>query len=349
MLQTDTIHITPEVLALIAELDEFKGAWRALGTLAPERLSALRRVAAIESIGSSTRIEGSKLSDREVSRLLANLEIKQFATRDEQEVAGYAEVMETVCQSWADIPITENHLKQLHRDLLRYSEKDDRHRGEYKTLPNSVAAFDEAGLQIGIVFETATPFDTPRLMAELVIWLKETRESARLHPLLTIAVFVVVFLEIHPFQDGNGRLSRLLTTLLLLQAGYAYVPYSSLESIIERSKEGYYLALRQTQGTIRTATPNWQPWIAFFLRALQQQKRRLAAKVEREKLFMAVLPEMAVQIIDHARQHGRVTIGEMIRLTGASRNTLKEHFRRLVQQGHIVQHGSGKATWYALP
>ena len=348
MLKTDSIHITPELLALIAEIDEFKGAWRALGTLAPERLKALRHVATIESIGSSTRIEGSKLTDREVERLLVNLEIKQFDTRDAQEVAGYAEVVETVFRAWSDIPVTENHIKQLHRDLLRYSEKDERHRGDYKTLSNSVAAFDETGKQIAIVFETATPFDTPRLMSELVAWLKSTRELRRLHPLLMIAVFIVVFLEIHPFQDGNGRLSRILTTLLLLQAGYAYVPYSSLESVIENSKEGYYLGLRQTQGTIRTDAPNWQPWLMFFLQALQQQKRRLATKVEREKLVMGTLPELAVQIIDHTRQHGHVTMGEAIRVTGASRNTLKEHFRRLLEQGHLVRHGTGKATWYAL-
>jgi len=349
MLKTDTIQITPELLALIAEIDEFKGAWRALGTLAPERLNALRRVATIESIGSSTRIEGSKLSDREVERLLGNLEIQSFATRDEQEVAGYAEAMETVFRAWSDIKITENHIRQLHRDLLRYSEKDDWHRGNYKTSSNSVAAFDENGRQIGIVFETATPFNTPRLMTELVAWLNDALEAGRLHPLLMVSVFVVVFLEIHPFQDGNGRLSRILTTLLLLQAGYGYVPYSSLESVIEHSKEGYYLALRQTQGTIRTETPNWQPWLTFFLRSLQQQKRRLAAKVEREKLVIAALPELAVQIVDHVRNHGRVTMGDIIRSTGANRNTLKEHFRRLVEQGHLVRHGTGKGSWYALP
>ncbi|MBI4749986.1 MAG: Fic family protein [Acidobacteria bacterium] len=348
MFKTDTIQITHELLALIAEIEEFKGAWRALGSLAPDRLSALRRVATIESIGSSTRIEGSKLSDREVERLLANLEIKSFATRDEQEVAGYAEVMETIFHAWDAIKITENHIRQLHRDLLRYSDKDEWHRGNYKTSSNSVAAFDETGQQIGIVFETATPFDTPRFMAELVGWLNEAREIGHSHPLLVIGVFVVVFLEIHPFQDGNGRLSRILTTLLLLQAGYAYVPYSSLESVIEQSKEGYYLALRQTQGTIRTEEPNWQPWLKFFLRTLHQQMKRLAAKMEREKLVLTALPELAVQILDFSRDHGRVTIGDMIRLTSASRNTLKEHFRRLVEQRHLVQHGTGKGTWYTL-
>src|SRR6202142_1218872 len=198
MIQPASLQITPEILGLISELDEFKGAWRALGTLAPERLSALRRVATIESIGSSTRIEGSKLSDREVEKLLGNLEIKSFHTRDEQEVAGYAETMELIFQSWGEITLTENHIKQLHRDLLKYSEKDAHHRGEYKTQSNSVAAFDETGKEIGIVFETATPFDTPRLMTEALDWVREGMETRQLHPLLVTAIFIVVFLEIHP-------------------------------------------------------------------------------------------------------------------------------------------------------
>lgn len=349
MINTASITITSDLLVLIAEVDEFKGAWRALGTLAPERLSALRRVATIESIGSSTRIEGSRLSDRDVERLLANLEIKAFDTRDEQEVAGYAEVMETVFAAWQDLAFTENHVRRLHRDLLIYSEKDAWHRGSYKTTPNNVVAFDADGKQVGIVFETASPFDTPRRMEELVAWLNEARAERVLHPLLVVAVFVVVFLEIHPFQDGNGRLSRVLTTLLLLQAGYVYVPYSSLESVIEQSKEGYYLALRQTQGTIRSETPDWQPWLRFFLRAMQQQMRRLANKVEREKLLIAAMPELALRIVDHVRDHGRVTIGDAVTLTGANRNTLKEHLRMLVERRHLVQHGVGRGTWYSLP
>jgi Fic family protein len=348
MIRAATLKITPEILGFIAELDEFKGAWRALGTLAPERLSALRRVATIESIGSSTRIEGSKLSDREVEKLLSNLEIKSFHTRDEQEVVGYAETMELIFQSWEPIILTENHVRQLHRDLLKYSEKDAHHRGEYKTQPNSVAAFDETGKQIGIVFETAIPFDTPRLMTEVVGWAREALESRQLHPLLVIAIFLVVFLEIHPFQDGNGRVSRILTTLLLLRAGYAYVPYSSLESVIEHSKEGYYLALRQTQTTIRTDTPNWQPWVLFFLRALQQQMKRLARKVEREKIVLSAMPELSVKILEYAREHGRVTIGDIVTLTGTSRNTLKQHFRQLLEKRHLIMHGRGRGAWYGL-
>jgi Fic family protein len=224
VLRADTIHITPEIRSIIARIDEFKGAWRALGKLAPDRLSALRRVATIESIGSSTRIEGSKLSDREVEKLLSDLEIKAFATRDEQEVAGYAELMDLVFSSWREIRVTENHIRQLHQTLLRHSEKDGWHRDNCKTNPNSVAAFDETGAQVGIVFQPASPFDTPRLMSELVAWVKQERKKAHLHRLLVIALSVVVFLEIHPFRDGNGRLSRVLTTLLLLQGATSTCP-----------------------------------------------------------------------------------------------------------------------------
>jgi Fic family protein len=345
---TDSLRITPEILRLIAEIDEFKGAWAAIGRIAPDRLVALRRVATIESIGSSTRIEGAKLNDAEVERLLAGLDVKSFTCRDEEEVAGYAEAMETTFAHWKDIALTENHIKQLHRDLLQYSSKDKRHRGEYKTHNNHVEAFGPGGESLGIVFETATPFDTPRLMAELVETTRSNLESGDLHPLINIAFFIVVFLEIHPFQDGNGRLSRILTTLLLLHSGYAYVPYSSLESIIEQSKDAYYLALRKTQQTVRTTAPNWQPWVAFLLKSLQQQKAHLEKKIERERLILGELPELSVQILELCRHRGRVTVAEAVKVTGANRNTIKDHFKALVCANHLARHGAGRGTWYGL-
>lgn len=343
-----TLHITDEILQLISTLDEFKGVWRAIGRIAPERLSRLRRVATIESIGSSTRIEGSKLTDREIEQLLSNLEIKKFASRDEQEVAGYAKVMDTVFAHADSIELTENHIKQLHRDLLQYSEKDVRHRGEYKTLPNDVHAFDEHGKGIGIVFQTATPFDTPRLMHDLVEWAQAALKQGKSHSLIIIAVFIVVLLEIHPFQDGNGRLSRILTMLLLLRAGYSYVPYSSLESVIEQSKEAYYLALRQTQGTIRTTSPNWKPWIVFFLKALRQQKDKLEKKMAKEQILLESLPELSVSILEIAREHGRITVKEAVNVTSASRNTIKDHIKKLCHKNLLGQHGKGRGVWYSL-
>lgn len=348
MLNTDTLDITNTVLKLISELDEFKGSWQAIGRIAPERLSSLRHVATIESIGSSTRIEGVKLSNREIDQLLSNLETQSFANSDEQEVAGYAAVMETVFENAKDIPLTINYIKQLHGQLFQYSDKDTRHRGEYKTLSNSVEAFTPEGESIGVIFQTATPVDTPRLMDELIEWTNSALTEQYMHPLLITAIFTVVFLEIHPFQDGNGRLSRILTTLHLLKAGYAYVPYSSLESVIEQNKEGYYLALCQTQGTIRTETPDWQPWAVYFLKALSKQKEKLEAKIKRERIIIGELPTLSVEILEIARGHGRVTVNDAVKVTQASRNTIKDHVKTLHNNGLIERHGAGRGTWYSL-
>jgi Fic family protein len=208
-------------------------------------------------------------------------------------------------------------------------------------------AFDADGNEIGALFETATPFDTPQLMAELVRWIKTALAENRFHPLLIVAVFIVVLLEIHPFQDGNGGLSRILSTLLLLRSGYAYVPYSSLESVIEQAKDGYYIALCRTQGTIRSEAPDWEPWVSYFLRALQQQKRQLEKKLERERIVIDMLPDLSVQILELAKDHGRLTIGEAVKITGANRNTVKKHLHTLVASNHLSQNGIGKGTWYS--
>ena len=305
-MKTASLRITPEMLRLIAEIDEFKGAWRAMTALAPERLAVLRRVATIESIGSSTRIEGASLSDREVEALLGRLGQTAFISRDEQEVAGYAEVMDAIFESHMAIALTENYVKQLHTMLLRYASKDERHRGEYKKLPNHVEAFGPTGESLGTIFATASPFDTPLRMQELLVWTRESLSDASLHPLLVIGMFVVEFLAIHPFQDGNGRLSRVLTTLLLLQSDYAYVPFSSLESIVEHNKDSYYLALRRTQGTLDSDAPDWEPWLLFFLRSLKRQKDRLAAKIAREISWEGLRSD-ALAILEQVRSVGRIT------------------------------------------
>jgi Fic family protein len=351
------INITQELLMLIAEVDEFKGKWRALNTLAPERLAVLRKIATIESVGSSTRIEGARLSDRQVQALLANVGKQSFTSRDEQEVAGYAEVMDSIFASWESIPFSENYIKQFHKMLLKYSPNDERPRGEYKKFSNSVQAFDLDGNSLGIVFETTSPFETPRQMAEIVTQTAERLLAPTIHPLLSIGIFIVTFLAIHPFQDGNGRLSRILTMLLLLKAGYGYVPYSSLESIIEESKEGYYLALRQTQGTLnQEQPPNWEPWLLFFLRVLQRQKNRLQTKLDNERIMASTLPLLSVRILELAKEHGRVTTQSILlqrgyaneQATGESRSTIKARLKQLTDDRLLVRYGKGRSTWYGL-
>lgn len=344
----NTLKITPEILKLIAEIDEFKGSWKALGMLAPERLAALRKVATIESIGSSTRIEGAKLSDRQIETLLSNIDNKSFTTRDEQEVAGYADVMQILFDSWETIPITENYIKQLHSILLQYSHKDQRHRGNYKSVNNHIEAFDINGKSLGVLFNTASPMMTTVLMQELVDWTRTAFTEKQLHPLLIIGIFIVRFLAVHPFQDGNGRLSRVITTLLLLKSGYTYVPFSSLETVIEDNKDSYYLALRRTQKDLDTNNPNWNPWLLFFLRSLKRQKDRLEMKLEREKIMRSSLPELSVSILELAKEYGRITTGEIETLTQASRSTIKSRIKELIDMKKLSRNGKGRSTWYSL-
>ena len=342
------IPLTQDLLKLIAEVDEFKGRWEALKNLSPDHLNALRKVATVESVGSSTRIEGAKLTDVQVETLLSNIQMQKLDSRDEQEVAGYAEAMDLIFQAFEDMPLTENHIRQLHQVLLRHSSKDERHRGDYKKLANNVVAIDASGNEVGVIFETAQPFETPRLMEDLVRWTRKAMEEESMHPLLIVAVFTVQFLAIHPFQDGNGRLSRVLTTLMLLRAGYAYVPYASLESVIEENKDIYYKSLRRTQTTLKGNDPDWTPWIGFFLRCLKKQKDNLVKRLDREQsqIDKVELPELSLKILGLFETHDRLNLSKIEELTGGNKNTLKVRLRELVNSGHISKHGKARATWY---
>jgi len=340
------ILISSELTNLIDQIDAFKSSWQESSLLMPEQLKVLRYIATIESVGSSTRIEGSKLSDREVEKILSGLKSESFRSRDEEEVAGYAYVMEEIFTSYLYIPLAENYIKQLHAMLLHYSTKDIRHRGDYKKFPNNVEAFDYQGKSLGIVFETTTPFETPLKMTELIDWTNKSFENNEYHPIIIIGVFIVIFLAIHPFQDGNGRLSRILTTLLLLKYDYSYVPYSSLETIIEHNKDGYYRALRLTQATLKTENPDFHPWLLYFLRSLHKQIEHLKVKINKEQLMLVSLPKLASDIVELARNKGKITISDIIAVTGASRSTIKKHLASLVDQKYLTRYGKGRGVWY---
>ncbi|MCL2069427.1 MAG: Fic family protein [Treponema sp.] len=349
MINTKNIKISPEMLTAIAELDEFKGTWAGIEQLQPEQLKTMRKVSTIESVGSSNRIEGNKLSDSEVEKLLSRINVKSFKSRDEEEVAGYAELMDTVFDNYSLIPLSENYIKQLHQILLRYVGKDERHRGEYKKFPNSVVAYDPDGKEIGVVFETASPFDTPRFMEELVDWTRKNLEDNFLHPLLVIAVFIVHFLAIHPFQDGNGRLSRVLTALLLLKKGYAYVPYSSIESFIEASKEGYYRALRKTQKNIWRAKADYEPWFSFFLTSLLKQKRHLESKIasmSKDDTRLGKTARAVLELFDTRPEWSRPEIAETL---GLNMHTATSTIKKLVENGYLAKQGTTRGAWYERP
>jgi len=348
MINVTNVIITEELQKLLLYIDNFSASWQTLSHLAPEQLKALRHIATIESVASSTRIEGAKLTDREVERLLSGLSNKSFTSRDEEEVAGYAHVMEEVFASYAYIPLTENYIKQLHAMLLQYSTKDVRHRGEYKKFPNNVEAFDAQGKSLGIIFETASPFDTIHKMKDLINWTNNEFDKHASHPLVIIGIFIVVFLAIHPFQDGNGRLSRILTTLLLLKSGYFYVPYSSLETIVEATKEAYYRALRLTQATLKAEHPNFIPWLTYFLNSLKKQIERLDATLQREHITRPSLPKLADQILQLAHIHQKITTADIIKATNAPRSTIKKYLRMLVDHKYLLQHGQGRNVWYTI-
>jgi Fic family protein len=338
--------MTPRIVNLIAEIDEFKGYWKGMEGLPPQILSSMRILATIESIGSSTRIEGAKLSNREVAALLEGLDVRSFRSRDEQEVAGYAKAMQLIHDSYDEIDLSENNIKYLHKVIMQFAEKDNWHLGEYKKHTNHVAAFDAEGNQIGIIFETATPMDTPGLMELLVRTTQERFQNDDIHPLLTIADFIVRFLAIHPFQDGNGRLSRILTNLLMLRNGYTFAQYSSHERIVEANKDKYYLALRGSQENLKPLEEFSLAWMEFFLELLKKQKDDLKAKIEREKKAQR-LPELSEKICTLARERGRITVAFVSGELRANRNTIKKHLQYLVKIGRLVKHGKGRGSYYS--
>lgn len=378
-MKISNLKINTDILNRIATIDEFKGEWKALKKMQPDILTYLKKIATIESIGSSNRIEGNKLSDKEIETLLSNIKTTSFKNRDEEEIAGYAELANLIFNDYEIIPFTENYIKQMHSILLKHSTKDERHRGEYKTLSNSVSAFDENGKEIGVIFETATPFDTPHLMEELIDWTNDTLKNKSLHPIILIAIFVVHFLVIHPFQDGNGRLSRALTNLLLLKSGYNYVLYSSLEAVIEDNKEAYYLALRKTQGTFKSTSPDYETWIDFFIKSLEKQKLRLEYKLEHiddisrntnntlnilnngqskitndnskniqtdNNIDINNLPETAVKVLQLFNNQNRITISYIKNNIGDSESKIKRALILLQKKNLIKKYGVTNGCWY---
>lgn len=350
MIRTKNIVVTTDMLNKIAEIDKFIGSWSADELkLSPAELKSMKRVATIESVGSSNRIEGNKMTDAEIDALFSHINKKSFSSRDEEEVVGYADLINTIFENYEDIPLTENYIKQLHQILLKYSAKDEYHRGEYKTDSNRVAAYDAAGNEIGTIFETAAPFDTPRLMRELLQWTNDTLADYYFHPIITIGVFIVHFLSIHPFTDGNGRLSRALTIFLMLKKKYSYMPYASMESVIEASKDAYYRALRNTQKTIWTDKVDYEPWLTFFITSLQKQKRALEAKIQQlQKKNTDKLSSTAHEILALFAEKTPLTMPEIVEKSGKNAETVRKSVQGLVKKGFLAKMGTTRGAFYTI-
>ncbi|MBI1834122.1 MAG: Fic family protein, partial [Candidatus Andersenbacteria bacterium] len=267
-------QIPAEIWSKITKIDELKGQWIAGARLSPQVLNRLKRSVLITSTGASTRIEGAKLSDEYVEKLMRGIDIQKFTNRDKQEVRGYFELLGNVFDSWKSLKFSESSIKHFHKELLKYVEKDQDHLGDYKKRENQVQMINAAGESLGVLFDTTPAYLAPKETQELVEWTQQTLAEKKYHPLLIVGSFLVEFLQIHPFQDGNGRLSRVLTNLLLLKEGYLYMPYVSYEKFVEDNKPEYYLALRQSQKTFlsaealakedKTENETVIPWLDFF-------------------------------------------------------------------------------------
>ncbi|KKU92039.1 MAG: Filamentation induced by cAMP protein Fic [Microgenomates group bacterium GW2011_GWA1_48_10] len=333
------------IWARVARIDELKGRFVAGAELGPQALKGLRRSVLVTSSGASTRIEGAKLSDEDVEKMMRGIDIVKFANRDKQEVQGYFELLQNVFASWEDLSLSEGTIKHFHQELLKYVEKDKLHRGEYKHDENKVEMINEAGESVGLLFDTTPAYLTPKEMLELVEWTQGALEEKRFHTLLIIGNFLVEFLNIHPFTDGNGRLSRILTNVLLVKAGYAFMPYVSHEKLVEGNKPDYYLALRSSQRTFKAPGETVVPWLDFFLAVLLKQAQTAvdllsAATIER------TLSTKQIVVWQYLQSKEEATPGEVASQTGVPRPTVNQALGKLVRLKMVEKIGLGRATRY---
>jgi Fic family protein len=350
---TTRLNLKPEVIeevfSIISEIDAVKNSWKIAGKLLPQTIERLTHSVIVTSTGASNRIEGNKLTDSEVEALYKNLRIRKFKTRDEQEVAGYLEMLELVFDSYSDIPLKESTILQLHRDMLKYSEKDERHRGQYKFGPNRVEAKDQSGKVVGVIFDPTPPHLTPKEMQELLAWYEEAKTRKFKHPLLLIANFVFEYLAIHPFQDGNGRTSRLITNLMLLQSGYEFVSVVSHERVIETRKADYYLALNKAQSSWKSKKEDVSVWVLYFLNILRAQAQQALKILEGDDIDY-LLSEKQLELWRWANQRGERTFSrkEAIDALGYPPRTVEACIKKLFDLKKITKVGIGRATRYSV-
>ncbi len=337
--------LAPSISKKLRQIDELKGQWIAGAQLSSQVLGRLKRSVLLTSTGASTRIEGSKLSDEEIERLMKGLSVKKFIDRDSQEVRGYYELLENVFDSWKRTRLNESTIKSFHKELLKYTNKDIRHRGDYKKGENVVQMVDAQGKQIAVLFETVPAYLTPKAMQELVEWTQHAFDEGMYHPLLIIANFLVEFLYIHPFQDGNGRLSRILTNLLLLKEGYGYAPYVSHEKLIEDNKAEYYLALRKSQKTVKGARANITPWLDFFF-AMVLKHSQVAVDLLSQENIEKILSPKQLSVWSYLQSVEQTTPREIVLHTKIARPTVNQALEVLLRLKKIERMGLGRSTRY---
>lgn len=335
----------PRIVALLAEIDGIRGEFKSGLRMSPQAITNLKKSTLITSAGASIRIEGGKLNDKEVEKVMRGLAVSKFADRDSQEVQGYLETLQNVFDSYETLPLRESVITSLHKQLLKYSYKDDTHRGEYKKKENTVGVLGPDDKVARIMFETTPAYLTSKEMQELVEWTDDAFGKNRFHQLLIIANFIIEFLKIHPFKDGNERLSRVLTNLLLLRSGYHFIQYVSHEQIIERRKDEYYIALRKSQETFKTDRDTISPWLNFFLSVVQEQATKALIYLQEEKIEDRLSPKQ-YEVWKYLSSVDEASPGDIIKATGIIRGTVKQSLDRLVELGKVKRVGLSRGTRY---
>ncbi len=338
-------NIPNSIWSKISQIDKLQGQWIAGAQLSPQVLGRLKRSVLITSTGASTRIEGAKLSDEDIEKMMRGVSIQKFTDRDKQEVKGYYGLLENVFNSWKKLQFNENTIKHLHSELLKYVEKDQGHKGEYKKEENKVQMIDEAGKSIGILFDTTPAYLTPKEMQELVEWTQQALADKRYHSFLIVGNFLVEFLQIHPFKDGNGRLSRILTNLLLLKEGYLYMPYVSHEKLVEDNKPEYYVALRRSQKTFNTDYENIAAWLDFFFTILLKQSQ-MAVELLLGENIEKLLTKKQLAVWQYIRGADESTPLEIAKKTGIAHPTVRQALDKLLRLKKIERTGQGRSTSY---
>jgi Fic family protein len=305
----------------------------------------LKKYVLVTSTGASTRIEGAKLSDEDVEKLMRGLSVQKFADRDRQEVQGYYELLKNVFDTWETTSFTESSIKHFHKELLKYVERDKLHRGEYKRTENKVHMVDQAGQSVGILFDTTPAYLTAKEMQELVEVTQKAFKEAKYHPLLIIGNFLVEFLLIHPFTDGNGRISRILTNLLFLKHGYLYVPYVSHEKLIEDNKPDYYMALRKSQKSMRSNKPDITPWLEFFLSVVYAQAKAAIDLLSAENIEKILSPKQ-IAVWNYLQKVDEATPAEISKNAKVARPTVNQVLDKLLRLKKIERIGLGRTTRY---
>lgn len=340
-------NIQGDIWKDITAIDELKGRWSASASLHPQILSRLKRSVLITSTGASTRIEGAILSDEDIEKLMRGISIEKFADRDIQEVKGYYELLQNVFDSYETLTFNESTIKHFHEELFKYVEKDKLHRGNYKTTENKVHMIDEAGKSIGILFDTTPAYLTPFAMQEIAQWTQKSLKDKTYHPILTIGNFLVEFLQIHPFQDGNGRLSRILTNLLLLKEGYLYIPYVSHEKLVENNKPDYYVALRNSQKTFNTQKENITPWLQFFVKIVLLQSQ-VAVELLTTQTIEKTLSRIQLAVWEYLQKVTEASPLEISQNSKVARPTVNQVMNKLLRLKKVERIGLGRSTRYRL-